>query len=234
MASVFHLLALLLLSVSVWGARVRRAPVSPSILSPSGLSQWILGEVQTVKWESDQNLDGINGTVYMGYIQSDGNPFLWTNQPLAENFSLADLVVNVRCPLNLPTGAHYLISLSIDGDDSDVSALFSVVDKNDPEVTSMQSPPAILSTTGGIPSATITRSSLVSVIGGPTTSASSADSTNTPSISRPTSSATQPGSTAGPSPSGKPNSARKPASVGIAAMTATILCAYWSMAGYAL
>ena len=84
----------------------------------------------------DQDLSGINGTVYMGYLPSNNNPFLWKgkhhkpkrpsrlvhqvelgrciDQPLAENFSLADGVVNVRCPLNLPTGGRYVIACEFD------------------------------------------------------------------------------------------------------------------------
>ncbi|KAL1950757.1 hypothetical protein VTO73DRAFT_5881 [Trametes versicolor] len=112
-------IVLLLAAAYSLAARIPRATVAPTIISPSGLSQWPSGTVETVKWVSDQDLTGLNGTIYMGYIQPDGNPFLWKDQPLAENFSLADGVVNIRVPLNLPTGFRYVVSLSIDGDDSD-------------------------------------------------------------------------------------------------------------------
>ena len=35
---------------------------------------------------------------------------LLSDQPLAEDFPLSDGQVNVRCPLNLPTGARYVIA----------------------------------------------------------------------------------------------------------------------------
>ncbi|KAI0662262.1 hypothetical protein C8Q70DRAFT_635681 [Cubamyces menziesii] len=206
-------------------AGIPRGTVSPAILSPSGLSQWSLGSVQTVRWALDQDLSGINGTVYMGYLPSNNNPFLWKDQPLAENFSLADGVVNVRCPLNLPTGGRYVIALSIDGDDSDISAQFSVIDQEDPNLTTTMSPPAALSTTGNVPSATVSRTSVVSVIGSPTsTSGTNSSSKTSASTTSKTSSATDSGSTAG---AGNTNGSSKTIHAGMSAILVAALVAVW-------
>lgn len=77
------------------------------------------------------DLDGAEGTVLLGYVQTDGNVTLWkgvfpstalhigvgssrmlfgTDQPLAKNVALSDGVVNVRCPLNLPTTLRYVVA----------------------------------------------------------------------------------------------------------------------------
>ncbi|KAI0328851.1 hypothetical protein GY45DRAFT_1346877 [Cubamyces sp. BRFM 1775] len=219
-------LTFLLTATGAFAAGIPRGTVSPAILSPSGLSQWSLGSVQTVRWALDQDLSGINGTVYMGYLPSNNNPFLWKDQPLAENFSLTDGVVNVRCPLNLPTGGRYVIALSIDGDDSDISTQFSVIDQDDPNVATTSSPPATLSTTGNIPSATISRTSVVSVIGSPTstlaTDSSSKASTSTASK---TSSATEPGPTGG---AGTTNGSSKTIHAGMSVGIAAVLVAFWT------
>ncbi|KAI0366591.1 hypothetical protein BV20DRAFT_1038185 [Pilatotrama ljubarskyi] len=172
--SVPRVAMLLWLASCILAMRLARATVSPTIVSPGGTTQWSLGSVQTVKWVSDQDMSGLNGTIYLGYIQQDGNTFLWKDQPLAQNFSLADGAVNVRVPLNLPTSFNrYVLALSIDGDDSDLSGLFGILDRSNSPVTSTMSPPVTLSTTGGVPSATITRTSIVSTIGSSTASASS-------------------------------------------------------------
>ncbi|KAH9890029.1 hypothetical protein C8Q73DRAFT_747726 [Cubamyces lactineus] len=217
--------AVLLTVAGALAAGIPRGTVSPAILSPSGLSQWSLGSVQTVRWAIDQDLSGINGTVYMGYLPANNNPFLWKDQPLAENFPLADGVVNVRCPLNLPTGGRYVIALSINGDDSDVSAQFGVLDQTDPNISSTLSPPASLSTTGNVPSATVSRTSVVSVIGGPTsTSGTNSSLTTSASTTSKTSSATEPGSTAG---SGKTNDSSKTVDTGMSVMVVAALVAAW-------
>ncbi|OSD07549.1 hypothetical protein PYCCODRAFT_1430803 [Trametes coccinea BRFM310] len=226
---LFRYLVLLWATVYAWSFRIPRATVSPTIISPSGLSQWTLGSVQTVEWVSDEDLTGLNGTVYMGYIQKDGNPFLWKDQPLAESFALADLAVNVRCPLNLPLGSHYVIALSINGDDSDISGVFSVNDFSTTGTADFSATPSALSTVGNVPSATITRTSVVGVIGTSGSSSSSDQSTqSTPTTSSPVSSATQSTSSgsARPTTTNEPNSASASltANMGIVAM---VMGAFW-------
>ncbi|KAI0328885.1 hypothetical protein GY45DRAFT_1325745 [Cubamyces sp. BRFM 1775] len=152
-------------SLVVTGVFAVNAPraVSPTIISPSSQDAWSLGSVQTVTWLTDGfNVTGVNGTVLMGYIETNGTVFLWKDQPLAENFPLADAAVNVRCPLNLPSARRYVVALL--GDDSNISAVFSVRDDNDPQPSTVQNPPATLSTQGNVPSATITHTSVVGTI----------------------------------------------------------------------
>ncbi|KAL7280168.1 hypothetical protein ACG7TL_006587 [Trametes sanguinea] len=227
---LFRYLVLLWATVYAWSFRIPRATVSPTIISPSGLSQWTLGSVQTVEWVSDEDLTGLNGTVYMGYIQKDGNTFLWKGAPRITQ----DLAVNVRCPLNLPLGSHYVIALSINGDDSDISGVFSVNDFSTTGTADFSATPSALSTVGNVPSATITRTSVVGVIGTSGSSSSSDQSTqSTPTTSSPVSSATQPTSSgsARPTTTNEPNSASASltANVGIVAM---VMGAFWCMEGF--
>ncbi|KAI9061347.1 hypothetical protein FKP32DRAFT_1678244 [Trametes sanguinea] len=232
---LFQYLALLMATSYAWGIRIPRATVSPTIISPSGgRTQWTLGSVQTVEWVSDEDLTGLNGTVYMGYIQKDGNPFLWKDQPLAENFALADLAVNVRCPLNLPFGTRYVIALSINGDDSDISGVFSVNDFSTTGTADFSATPSALSTLGNVPSATISRTSVVGVIGTPTSSSSSGQSIqSSATTSSPTSSIIQPTATgsANSTTTNKPNSASALLTADVGAM-AMIIGAFWCMEGF--
>ncbi|EIW59070.1 uncharacterized protein TRAVEDRAFT_46381 [Trametes versicolor FP-101664 SS1] len=221
-------IVLLLAAAYSLAARIPRATVAPTIISPSGLSQWPSGTVETVKWVSDQDLTGLNGTIYMGYIQPDGNPFLWKDQPLAENFSLADGVVNIRVPLNLPTGFRYVVSLSIDGDDSDISGVFGVVDRTVQASTTLP-PPATLSTTGGVPPATITRTSVVSTIGLPTSSATSSDLTTPSSSNTAASTATQPSPT---NTGGNSNGAGSAHGLGASVLLTIAWCTYTCIHGF--
>ncbi|KAJ8469631.1 hypothetical protein ONZ51_g8856 [Trametes cubensis] len=182
-------ITVLLVVTSVFAANAPRA-VSPTIISPSSQDSWSLGSVQTVTWLTDGfNVTGVNGTVLMGYVETNGTVFLYkgahsntrnkrddwlmmylctamiyrdSDQPLAENFPLADGVVNVRCPLNLPSARRYVVALL--GDDNNISAVFSVRDDNDPQPSVVQNPPATLSTQGNVPSATITHTSVVGTI----------------------------------------------------------------------
>ncbi|KAH9851582.1 hypothetical protein C2E23DRAFT_230462 [Lenzites betulinus] len=187
-------LAYLLIAAHTLAMRVPRAAISPSIISPSGLSQWPSGTVQTIKWVSDQDLTGLNGTIYIGYVQSSGDTFLWKDQPLGENFPLSDGVVNVRIPLNLPTGGRYVVSLSVGGDDGDISAVFAIIDRTVTLSTTL-APPATLLITGEVPSATITLSSVISTLGLPTSTLLSDASTQPPTT--PTGSTGKPPNTAG-------------------------------------
>ncbi|KAI0662259.1 hypothetical protein C8Q70DRAFT_909936 [Cubamyces menziesii] len=156
--------------------------VSPTIISPGSQDEWSLGAVQTVTWITDGfNVTGVNGTILMGYVQSNGSVFLWKDQPLAEDFPLSDGQVNVRCPLNLPTGARYVIALL--GDESNLSAVFQVVDANNPIPSSVQPEPSTLSTTGHVPSATITQTSVVGTIPPPSNTGTSSSGTNSTSTS---------------------------------------------------
>ncbi|KAI0662227.1 hypothetical protein C8Q70DRAFT_634370 [Cubamyces menziesii] len=162
--AVVFLLVLRVSSIlaGVFAANAPRA-VSPTIISPSSQDSWSLGSVQTVTWLTDGfNVTGVNGTVLMGYVETNGTVFLYRDQPLAENFPLADGVVNVRCPLNLPSARRYVVALL--GDDNNISAVFSVRDDNDPQPSVVQNPPATLSTQGNVPSATITHTSVVGTI----------------------------------------------------------------------
>ncbi|KAI0328857.1 hypothetical protein GY45DRAFT_1325702 [Cubamyces sp. BRFM 1775] len=162
-------------------ALVPRA-VSPTIISPSSQDQWPLGAVETVTWITDGlNVTGVNGTILMGYVQSNGSTFLWKDQPLAQDFPLSDGQVNVRCPLNLPTGARYVIALL--GDENNLSAVFQVIDANNPIPSSVQPEPSTLSTTGHVPSATITQTSVVGTIPPPSNTASSTGTDGTSSAS---------------------------------------------------
>ncbi|KAH9890025.1 hypothetical protein C8Q73DRAFT_148386 [Cubamyces lactineus] len=170
-------------------ALVPRA-VSPTIISPSSQDQWPLGAVETVTWLTGGfNVTGVNGTILMGYVQSNGSVFLWKgNQPLAQNFPLSDGQVNVRCPLNLPTGTRYVIALL--GDENNLSAVFQVVDANNPIPSSVQPEPSTLSTVGHVPSATITQTSVVGTIPPPSNTGSSSSTNGTSSASASSSSDT--------------------------------------------
>ncbi|KAI0647759.1 hypothetical protein C8Q79DRAFT_529581 [Trametes meyenii] len=153
---------LMFLVVDTLAAHVSRA-VSPVVIQPNFQNQWTLGGVETVVRVTDGlNVTGVNGTLLMGFTYTNGSVFLWKDQPLAENFPLADGAVNVRCPLNLPTSSRYVVALL--GDENNLSGAFSVEDANSIFSSSTIVLPAALATTGNVPSATITRSSVVGTI----------------------------------------------------------------------
>ncbi|KAL1950729.1 hypothetical protein VTO73DRAFT_5853 [Trametes versicolor] len=137
--------------------------VSPVILHPNAMTLWFLGSVNTVQWATDGlELTDVNGTVLMGYVQTNGSVFLWKDQPLAVNVPLEDSVVNVRCPFNLPVVARRYV-LALLGEEDNVSPAFNVEDAaGNMFPTAAFTPPLTLVTSGNVPSATI---SITSVIG---------------------------------------------------------------------
>ncbi|KAI0761974.1 hypothetical protein BD413DRAFT_221056 [Trametes elegans] len=158
------------------------AAVSPTLLQPGSHNSWTQGTVETVVWVTDGlDLAGVNGTVLLGHMDTDGTAFLWKDQPLAQNVPLADGKVNVRCPLNVPPLQNYVIALL--GDENNLSSPFEIFA---PDETSTGLPsaaialPSTLSTTGNIPSVTITRSSVVGTIP-PRTSTAASSGTTAPS-----------------------------------------------------
>ncbi|KAI0669231.1 hypothetical protein C8Q78DRAFT_937900, partial [Trametes maxima] len=177
--SILRVAVLVLLAASALAAHASRA-VSPIVIQPSYQNQWTLGGVETVVWLTDGlNVTGVNGTILLGFTYTNGSVFLWKDQPLAENFPLADGAVNVRCPLNLPTSSRYVVALL--GDENNLSGAFSVEDANSIISSSTISIPATLSTTGNVPSATITRSSVVGTIPPPASATSQTPTDGTPS-----------------------------------------------------
>ncbi|RPD62749.1 hypothetical protein L226DRAFT_610778 [Lentinus tigrinus ALCF2SS1-7] len=191
------ILSVLLLAVTAVYGHVlvpRADPDLPTITVPGSQSRWTPGQVETIEWVTkDLNLRGLNGTVFMGYFQSDGTTFLWEDEPLAQNVSLADGAVNVRCPFNLPSGDLYFISLTVDGSSTpNLSAGFVIQATNE----SSTALPSLLSTSGNVPSATITRTSVIGTIPAATTSSSSSSGTSSTSTSS-TSSSAAPSATGG-------------------------------------
>ncbi|KAH9890003.1 hypothetical protein C8Q73DRAFT_653065 [Cubamyces lactineus] len=188
MTTAFGFFSLAILSVSplssVLAAHVPRA-VSPFITEPNAISVWPLGSVQTVEWcviTDGLDLDDVEGTVLLGYVQTDGNVTLWKDQPLAENVALSDGVVNVRCPLNLPTTLRYHL-LAVLGDESNISPIFEIEDVQNPVPTNgSASYPVTLQTAGNVPSATITHTSVIATIP-PAGSTQPSSSTTSPTMS---------------------------------------------------
>ncbi|KAI0662238.1 hypothetical protein C8Q70DRAFT_909829 [Cubamyces menziesii] len=175
----FFSLAVLYLSTlsSALAAHVPRA-ISPIITEPNGMAIWTLGSVETVEWITDGlDLDGVQGTVVLGYAHTDGSIMLWEDQPLAENVTLADGAVNVRCPLNLPTTLRYVVALL--GDENNISPIFEIEDVQNPVPTSGSvSYSATLQTAGNVPSATLTHTSIVATIPPSNSTSSSASKTS--------------------------------------------------------
>ncbi|KAI0328881.1 hypothetical protein GY45DRAFT_1305905 [Cubamyces sp. BRFM 1775] len=206
--SSFFGLTILLISIlsCALAAHVPRA-VSPIITEPTARAIWILGSVQTVEWcviTDGLDLDGVEGTVLLGYAHTDGNVTLWKDQPLAENVSLADGVVNVRCPLNLPTTLRYVVALL--GDENNISPVFTIEDPSNPVPTNGSvSYPAALQTAGNVPSATLTHTSVVATIP-PASSTPSASSESSESVSS-SGTSVQASTTGKPSPSESSNGA---------------------------
>ncbi|KAI0769905.1 hypothetical protein C8Q74DRAFT_1271904 [Fomes fomentarius] len=157
----------------------------PTIIEPTSQSLWRPGGINTVRWIT-QNLDleGLNGTIVLGHFVGDGTPFLWNDQLLAENVSLADGAVNVRCPFNVPYSQRYLVALLGEGGNSTLSAPFTIQDIN--FNTSSTAFPTQLSTSGGVPSATITRTSVVGTIPPRSTSTTDSSSSSSASTGSPT------------------------------------------------
>ncbi|KAI0826764.1 hypothetical protein BC628DRAFT_1435769 [Trametes gibbosa] len=185
----FRAAATVLLAVTGALAASTRA-VSPLILEPNAMTLWTVGSIFTVEWCTDGvDLTGINGTILMGYVQTNGSAFLWKDQPLAVNVSLADGAVNVRCPLNLPFTRRYVVALL--GDANNLSPVFTVEDATGSIFpSSTLSPPATLATSGNVTPATITRTSVIGTISTPasTTPVSSTPQTSTNSSAQTTAS----------------------------------------------
>ncbi|KAJ8469634.1 hypothetical protein ONZ51_g8858 [Trametes cubensis] len=208
-SSFFSLAVLYLLTLSsALGAHVPRA-ISPIITEPNGMAIWTLGSVETVEWITDGlDLDGVQGTVLLGYAHTDGSIMLWKDQPLAENVTLADGAVNVRCPLNLPTTLRYVVALL--GDENNISPIFEIEDVQNPVPTSgSMSYSATLQTAGNVPSATLTHTSIVATIPPSNSTSSSAlkTSSKTSSSNSVTITSAQGTATGKPDSNGSDNSA---------------------------
>ncbi|KAM5539513.1 hypothetical protein V8D89_006965 [Ganoderma adspersum] len=160
--------------------------VSPTILQPTSQTAWTVGQVETVQWLTQGlDLSGQNGTILLGYLNADGSDFLWKDQPLVTNVPLEDGQVNVRCPFNLPGGQRYVVALL--GDVNNLSSIFQILDSNFKDISTTSVFPSGLSTSGGVPSATITRTSVVGTIpASPTSSSSSSSPSDTSSATAPT------------------------------------------------
>ncbi|CDO68254.1 hypothetical protein BN946_scf184842.g17 [Trametes cinnabarina] len=169
---------------------VRANPDSPPITLPTAQNAWTLGTVETVKWLTDgYNVNG-TGSIILGISLPNGSVDFWQDQPLAEGFPLSDGIVNVRCPLNLPTTRRYVIALL--PDESNQSPPFMVLNGTQVEPTSIETPPATLLTTGNVPPATITRSSVVGTIPPPSSSGSAETSNAGSSFTQVSSTSTGP------------------------------------------
>ncbi|OSD07525.1 hypothetical protein PYCCODRAFT_622110 [Trametes coccinea BRFM310] len=166
-----------LLLAAVGTALTTHIPRAESLIitQPNALVAWTLGTIETVTWTiGGLDLDGVNGTVLMGFAFTNGTIQLWKDQPLATDVALADGIVNVRCPLNLPTSFRYVVAQyghpvvwAVLGNETSTSPPFQVIDINDHDVNSnvdISTLPVALSTLGSVPPATITRTSVVATI----------------------------------------------------------------------
>ncbi|KAI9059305.1 hypothetical protein FKP32DRAFT_1606301 [Trametes sanguinea] len=168
----------------------RAQPDSPPITLPTSQNGWNLGTVETVKWLTDgYNVTG-QGSIIFGFVQTNGSVDFWIDQPLAEGFPLADGIVNVRCPSNVPVNERYVVALLPDL--TNQSPPFMVIDGDNVVTTVETIPPATLLTTGNVPSATVTRSSVVGTIPPPSSSAATSSASNSPTQAASTSGGSQP------------------------------------------
>ncbi|KAI1794898.1 hypothetical protein LXA43DRAFT_1112634 [Ganoderma leucocontextum] len=180
---ILHTWLFFLATVHALSVHVPRI-VSPTILQPTSQTAWTVGQVETVAWyvvTQALDLAGQNGTILLGYLNSDGSDFLWRDQPLATNVTLEDGRVNVRCPFNLPGGQRYVVALL--GDENNLSGVFQILDANFSAISTTSVFPSTLSTSGDVPSATITRTSVVGTIPASPTSSSSGSSSSDASSS---------------------------------------------------
>ncbi|KAM5538718.1 hypothetical protein V8D89_007747 [Ganoderma adspersum] len=153
---------------------------SPPILQPNHEVEWQALEVQTVTWDTTGlNVTGLNGTILLGFVRPDTTRFVYQAQPIAQNFALADEAVNIILP-DVPTSNRYFLILL--GDMNNTSPLFGIAgtDQNNPTSTVLPSslPPQTITTR----SATITRTDIVSTVGGASTSAASSATSPTTSV----------------------------------------------------
>ncbi|TBU61912.1 hypothetical protein BD310DRAFT_920126 [Dichomitus squalens] len=172
----------------------KRTP-SPPILKPNHITQWEALEDQTVTWDaSGLNVTGLNGTILLGFVRPDTTRFVY-QEPLAQNFALADEAVNIILP-DLPTNNRYFLILL--GDMNNTSPLFGIAgtDQNDPTNSSPPTtlPPQTITTQ----SATITHTQVVSTVGGAASTTTTASTTSTSSSPGSSSGGAQPsGSSSG-------------------------------------
>ncbi|KAI1794883.1 hypothetical protein LXA43DRAFT_883195 [Ganoderma leucocontextum] len=142
---------------------------SPPILQPNHEVEWQALEVQTVTWDTTGlDVTGLNGTILLGFVRPDTTRFVYQDRPIAQNFALADEAVNIILP-DVPTGNRYFLILL--GNMNNTSPLFGIAgtDQNNPTNSLPPStlPPQTITTR----SATITRTDIVSTVGGASTSA---------------------------------------------------------------
>ncbi|KAI8978768.1 hypothetical protein BD414DRAFT_494326 [Trametes punicea] len=144
---------------------------SPVITRPNDGDKWSTLQVQTVRWDTTGlNVTGLNGTVLLGYVLPNTTRFVWTDQPLADNFALSDEAVNVILPA-VPTGERYFMILL--GDMNNTSPLFTIFNSTDQGFPTNSPPLSLPAQTMTTQSATISDPNVVSTIGGGATSTKS-------------------------------------------------------------
>ncbi|OJT08157.1 hypothetical protein TRAPUB_953 [Trametes pubescens] len=186
---------------------------SPRITRPTHAETWNPLDLKTVTWDNTGlNVTGLNGTLLLGYLETNTTRFVWQDQPLAQGFALSDGIVNVLVP-DVPNWSSYFLTLL--GDMNNISPLFAII--RDDSVSVVTPPLRLPAQTMTTQSATLSASDITSSPGATSASVTGTESTST-------------ASTAAPSATNKPNGAigRTYGAV-LESLTIAVMLAVWVM-----
>ncbi|KAI5119403.1 hypothetical protein M0805_005946 [Coniferiporia weirii] len=141
---------------------VRRDVADPPVTTPNSTTVWVVGETQTVVWDTSNlpsQITNTNGTVLLGFINdTTSGEHLMTGSPLATGFDIRSGSVNIVVP-DVEPRTDYIVALL--GDSGNISGLFTI--KNQTSSATSQAGPGSTSSTSAVVSTETTQTGTTSV-----------------------------------------------------------------------